>query len=239
MFHEGQWFIDLNGNGQWDESDLWAKLGSEHDRPVTGDWDGDGKTDIGIYGPAWPGDPVHIEREPGLPDAGQPRTRQAASEKHAAESRTTRPTASGCCGCTSQGKERADLIDHVFQLRRAAATCRSPATGTATAFARSASSATANGTSTWTATAAGPTATRRPQFGQAGDMPVVGDFNGDGVDEIGVFRNGKWIIDTNGNHQIDAEDKVFEFGGAGDKPVVGDWDGDGTDEPAVFRAGQK
>src|SRR5690606_16013371 len=26
IFYRGEWFIDLNGNGQWDEEDLWAKL---------------------------------------------------------------------------------------------------------------------------------------------------------------------------------------------------------------------
>jgi hypothetical protein len=74
-------------------------------------------------------------------------------------------------------------------------------------------------------------------FGQAGDIPVVGDFNGDGIDDIGVYRNGKWIVDTNGNHQIDATDKVFELGGAGDKPVVGDWNDDGVDDPGVYHPG--
>ncbi|MFO0884388.1 MAG: hypothetical protein U0894_09395 [Pirellulales bacterium] len=39
----------------------WAKLGSKADVPVVGDWDGDGKDDIGIFGPEWPGDPRHIE----------------------------------------------------------------------------------------------------------------------------------------------------------------------------------
>ena len=68
-------------------------------------------------------------------------------------------------------------------------------------------------------------------------MPVVGDFNGDGVDEIGVYRAGQWIIDTNGNRQLDAQDKVFELGGAGDKPVVGDWNDDGTDDPGVYQPG--
>ena len=66
-------------------------------------------------------------------------------------------------------------------------------------------------------------------------MPVVGDFNGDGIEEIGVFRNGKWIIDTNGNREIDPTTASIEFGQAGDKPVAGDFDGDGIDEPAVYR----
>jgi hypothetical protein len=65
-------------------------------------------------------------------------------------------------------------------------------------------------------------------------LPVVGDFNGDGIDELGVYRDGTWYIDTNGNGVIDAGDMTFELGRAGDLPVVGDWDGNGTSDPGAF-----
>ena len=42
------------------------------------------------------------------------------------------------------------------------------------------------------------------QYGQAGDLPVVGDFDGDGIDEIGVYRGGQWIVDIDGNHELNA-----------------------------------
>jgi hypothetical protein len=74
-------------------------------------------------------------------------------------------------------------------------------------------------------------------FGQAGDLPVVGDFDGNGFDEIGVFRAGTWIIDSNRNRELDAQDRVFELGGANDKPVVGDWNDDGADDPGVYHPG--
>ena len=85
IYYKGEWFLDLNGNGEWDGDDLWAKLGTEADRPVTGDWDGDGKDDIGIFGPAWPGDPRHLEHEPGLPDPDNQPTSRPGQER-AAES---------------------------------------------------------------------------------------------------------------------------------------------------------
>ena len=66
-------------------------------------------------------------------------------------------------------------------------------------------------------------------------MPVVGDWNGDGIEEIGIFRGGTWILDIDGDRELEATDKVFELGGAGDKPVAGDWNGDGIDDPAVYR----
>ena len=47
-----------------------------------------------------------------------------------------------------------------------------------------------------------------------------------------MFEDGRWSIDTNGDHK---PDKSFQFGQAGDQPVVGDWNGDGTDEFSVYR----
>ena len=75
------------------------------------------------------------------------------------------------------------------------------------------------------------------ELGQAGDLPVVGDFNRDGVDDVGVYRSGKFLLDSNGNRVLDAHDKVFELGGPGDLPVVGDFNGDGTDEIGILRTG--
>jgi hypothetical protein len=58
-------------------------------------------------------------------------------------------------------------------------------------------------------------------FGMAGDIPVVGDWNGDGKTKIGVFRHGSWYVDTNGNNAWDPGiDSVMTYGMAGDKPFV-------------------
>jgi hypothetical protein len=72
------------------------------------------------------------------------------------------------------------------------------------------------------------------QFGQSGDQPLVGDFNGDGIEELAVYRDGTWYIDSNNNGQIDAEDQVIQLGSPGDTPIVGDFNGDGRAEPGVF-----
>jgi hypothetical protein len=79
-------------------------------------------------------------------------------------------------------------------------------------------------------------------FGMPGDVPVVGDWNGDGRDKIGVFRTapdgvtGEFILDTNGDGVFDAGDAVFTFGRAGDRVVVGDWNGDDKSKVGVFRS---
>ncbi len=71
-------------------------------------------------------------------------------------------------------------------------------------------------------------------FGDPGDVPLVGDWNGDGVDTVGVFRSGTFLL---GNGTSGRADVVFGFGQAGDQPVSGDWDGDGRDSVGVYRAG--
>ena len=71
-------------------------------------------------------------------------------------------------------------------------------------------------------------------FGNAEGIPVVGDFDGDGFDEIGVFNEGYWMIDINGNGRWDQDDMVAKLGGYDDLPVTGDWDGDGKDDIGIY-----
>jgi hypothetical protein len=78
-----------------------------------------------------------------------------------------------------------------------------------------------------------------------GDLPVVGDWNGDGHAKTGFYRpsTGTWWLDANGDGVFNAGDLTYQFGGvAGDVPVVGDWIGiQGAtfhkDCIGIFRAG--
>ncbi|MEX0787839.1 MAG: hypothetical protein WD906_07870 [Anaerolineales bacterium] len=68
------------------------------------------------------------------------------------------------------------------------------------------------------------------RFGAQGDIPLVGDWDGDGYDGIGVVRpaEGVWLLD---NDLDGAADVRLQVDGmvAGDLPVAGDWNGDGRD----------
>jgi PKD repeat protein len=72
-------------------------------------------------------------------------------------------------------------------------------------------------------------------YGAAGDTQLVGDWNGDGKPEAGVYNNGIWYLDYNGNgvYEGPVADRTASFGSAGYKPVVGDWDGTGKDKIGV------
>lgn len=76
-------------------------------------------------------------------------------------------------------------------------------------------------------------------FGKAGDLPVAGDWSGNGFAKIGVFRNGEWYLDGNGNGQWDgcSADLCLSFGQVGDLPVAGNWNGGLKAGVGVFRAG--
>ena len=52
VFREGQWFLDLNGNGIWDgcgTDACYASFGLPTDVPITGDWTGTGTAKIGVF----------------------------------------------------------------------------------------------------------------------------------------------------------------------------------------------
>lgn len=67
---------------------------------------------------------------------------------------------------------------------------------------------------------------------QDGDLPVTGDWSGDGVTKVGLYRpsTGQWFLDRNGDGSWDGCGRdlcISSFGTAKDLPVTGDWNGDG------------
>ncbi len=72
------------------------------------------------------------------------------------------------------------------------------------------------------------------QWGTAGDIPVLADFDGDGIDDFTVYRpsTGIWYILLD---QATGEYRGVQFGTNGDRPVPADYDGDGKIDIAVFR----
>ena len=87
-----------------------------------------------------------------------------------------------------------------------------------------------------------PTFALKVPFGVNGDFPIAGDWDADGKDDLGVFRPQDPNPDTNrffldmdregGPHEI-----AVDLGDIGDIPVTGDWDGNGYESLGVFRPG--
>jgi len=232
LFIDGEWFIDLNGNGRWDEKDIWLKLGTHGDQPVVGDWDGDGKDDAGVFGKKWSGDERALASEPGLPD---PENMRRIKPKNLPPRLDEAPDEPRWLQRSQQGPARADLIDHVFLFgggRDIAISGDFNGDGITTIGVFR--------DGNWTLDIDGdghlsPLHDRQVEFGEAGDVPVVGDFDGDGIDELAIVRGDQVFVDSNRNGHIDATDQVFQLESEEGTVIVGDFNGDGRDEPALHQ----
>ena len=74
-------------------------------------------------------------------------------------------------------------------------------------------------------------------FGNPGDKPFVGDFDGDNIETIGLHRESTGLVYFRNSHTQGVADNEFIFGDPGDRLVGGDWIQTGIDSPAVFRPG--
>jgi hypothetical protein len=72
-------------------------------------------------------------------------------------------------------------------------------------------------------------------FGDPGDKPFVGDFNGDGVDTVGLHRESTGLVYFRNSNTTGIADAQFIFGDPGDRIIAGDWNNDGIDTVAVYR----
>jgi len=72
-------------------------------------------------------------------------------------------------------------------------------------------------------------------FGNVGDKPFIGDFNGDGRDTVGLHRESTGHVYYRNTNTSGIADSEFVFGNPGDRFVAGDWTGTGADAPGVFR----
>lgn len=167
LYHQGNFYLDTTGNGQWDRvagGDTFRDFGMQAIRgmaqPVVGDWDGDGSDELGLF---------------------------------------------------NSGYFYLDTF----------------------------------GNGQWDGVAGGDTFR---DFGVQATRdiarPVIGDWDGDGIDDLGLFNNGYFYLDTTGNGQWDrvaGGDTFHDFGMKAIRntaqPVIGDWDGNGTDDLGLFDNG--
>ena len=72
-------------------------------------------------------------------------------------------------------------------------------------------------------------------FGDPGDVPFVGDFNGDGSETIGLYRPSSGYVYVRDEHLTGLADNEFYFGDPGDRLVAGNWTDGPVDTVAVYR----
>lgn len=75
-------------------------------------------------------------------------------------------------------------------------------------------------------------------YGDPADIPLVGDWDCDGDDTVGMFRPGNGFVYLRNSNDFGVADIMFWYGIGGDVPFVGDWNGDGCDTLAIYRDGR-
>src|SRR5258708_15364629 len=72
-------------------------------------------------------------------------------------------------------------------------------------------------------------------MGTSSMIPLASDWNGDGIDTIGVFdpSNAQWWL-KDVNQSGAPVTHAFTYGFPGGIPLAGDWTGKGYDSPGVY-----
>ena len=75
------------------------------------------------------------------------------------------------------------------------------------------------------------------QWGVLGDVPLRGDFDGDGKADIAIFRpsTGQWFVLLAADAFARTKAYLVQWGQLGDVPMAADYDGDGKADLAVWR----
>lgn len=72
-------------------------------------------------------------------------------------------------------------------------------------------------------------------YGNPADIPYSGDWNGNGVTTLGLYRQSTgFLFLRNTNDQGVAHIQIY-YGNPGDIPIAGDWDGDGVQTVGIYR----
>jgi hypothetical protein len=72
-------------------------------------------------------------------------------------------------------------------------------------------------------------------FGNPGDFPFTGDWDCDGIDTPGMYRQSDGYVYLRNSNTQGIADIRFFFGNPGDVPLAGDFNGDECDTVSIYR----
>ena len=75
-------------------------------------------------------------------------------------------------------------------------------------------------------------------FGNPGDIPFVGDWDCDGIETPGLYRQSDGFVYLRNTNTQGPADLEFFFGDPGDLPLAGDFNGNGCDTVSIYRPNQ-
>ena len=76
-------------------------------------------------------------------------------------------------------------------------------------------------------------------YGNPGDYPFMGDWDCDGVDTPGLYRQSDGYVYLRNSNTQGIADVSFFFGNPGDVPISGDFDADTCDTVSIYRPSEQ
>jgi Protein of unknown function (DUF1566) len=247
VFGNGYWYLDSNVNWQWDGTPADTLgifgVGLTGAVPVAGDWNGDGTSKIGVYiGGTWYLDMNGNGQWDGVPPdamysfgAGLPDAIPVAGDWNGGGTSKIGIYSDGVWYLDANGNGQWDGVagGDTIAYFGVGLTGAVPVTGDWNGGGKTKIGVyqngywylDTNGNGQWDGEATDQFAIFG--IGLTNAVPVTGDWNGDGIAEIGIYHQGYWYLDMNGNWQWDGEPAdqfgVFGVGLTGAVPVPGKW----------------
>ena len=75
-------------------------------------------------------------------------------------------------------------------------------------------------------------------YGNPKDIPFIGDWNGNGTETVGLYRESTGFLFLRYTNDQGNGDVQIYYGNPDDLPVAGDWDGDGVETIGIYRPTQ-
>ncbi len=72
-------------------------------------------------------------------------------------------------------------------------------------------------------------------YGDPSDQPIMCDWDGDGLDTVGLYRSRTGFLHLRNSNDQGFSDIQIYYGVPEDLPVCGDWNGDGVDTIGIYR----
>ena len=238
VFSGGYWYRDMIGNGVWGSGDgSPIALGWAGATPVAGDWDGSGKTEIGVYndGTWWLDTTSGVETFTfGFPSSPGNLVIPVVGDWNG-DGKTE--VGVYCNGAWFRDVDGTHTWDATNQAALAYLGWNDGGTGSVVPVpgywagdGKTEMGVYCNGVWFLDSTGSGKYDGTYSYWGWYSPnsplVPVAGDWGGTGTkDQFAVYNQGVWFRDVDGTHQWDATNQaaVAYFGWAGAQPVVGDW----------------
>jgi hypothetical protein len=225
----GTWYILNRDDGTSLVEQLWGQAG---DKPVPGDYDGDGKVDFAVFRPSDSHWYVLLSSDGGMyaPVWGLS-TDEPVPGDYDGDGKTDVAVRRGDTWYISKSSDGSLMSGQLGQETDLAVPGDYDGDGKTDLATFRPSDA------TWTilksSSPEDAPETITQQWGEAADLPQVGDFDGDNITDFATWR----LSDTNWRifFSFDGSSIEQQWGLATDKPVPGDYDGDGKTDIAVVR----